>query len=150
MCRFNHQPGTNRRLTPIVSAARGTASSPHALHNWRVRRDVATAPISAGALIAGYAVAVLSGSRTVGGVVLAGLAVVCIAIWARRDGARTAAILAVIGLLAFAMSHLVGLVIGAWPAVLLAAAVVAIASWRLSDSRRAASSGASAIARSSS
>jgi hypothetical protein len=114
----------------------------------RVRHHPATAPISAAGLIAGYAVAVLSGSRALGGVVLACFGIACIAIWMRRDGARTAATLTAIGLLAFAMSHVVALLIGAWPAVLLAAAAVGIASWRLSDSRRAvARSGAGAIAR---
>jgi hypothetical protein len=117
----------------------------------RVRHDPATAPISAAALIAGYGVAVLSGSRALGGVVLACFGVACIAIWMRRDGIRTAATLTVLGLVAFAMSHVVGLVIGAWPAVLIAAAGIGIASWRLSDTRRSvATSGAGAMARPSS
>jgi hypothetical protein len=116
-----------------------------------MRHDPATAPISAGGLIAGYAVAVLSGSRAFGGVVLACFGVACIAIWVRRDGMRTAAKLAALGLVAFAVSHVLGLVIGAWPAVLLAAAGIAIASWRLSDTRRSVvTSGADAVARPSS
>jgi thiol:disulfide interchange protein len=98
--------------------------------------DVATAPISAVGLIAGFGVAVASGSRALGGVVLAAFAVWCIVIWLRRDGRRTAAWLAAVGLFAFVLSHVLGLVIGAWPAVLVAAAATATASWRLSDVHR--------------
>jgi hypothetical protein len=96
---------------------------------------VATAPIAAAGLIAGFAVAVVSGSRPLGGLVLAICGLSCIAIWLRRDGRRTAALLSLAGLLAFAVSHVLGLVIGAWPAVLLAAVATAALCWRLSDAR---------------
>jgi hypothetical protein len=98
-------------------------------------RRLPTAPLAAAGLIAGFAVAVATGSRPLGGVVLAGFGLVCLSIWRRRDGSRTAAVLAFVGLLAFALSHLLGLLIGSWPAVLAAAAFVAVASWRLSDAR---------------
>jgi hypothetical protein len=101
-----------------------------------MRRDLATAPIAATGLIAGYGVAVATGSRPLGGVVLACCGMVCVGIWLARDGARTAAQLAVVGLLAFALSHVLGLLIGGWPAVLVAAAVTALACWRVSDARR--------------
>ena len=94
-----------------------------------------TALLAATGLIAGFAVAVASGSRALGGVVLAIFGVACIAVWLRRDGRQTAILLTVAGLLAFALSHLLGLVIGAWPAVLLTAAGVAALCWRASDSR---------------
>jgi len=97
---------------------------------------VATAPISAAGLIAGFAVAVASGSRALGGVVLACCGLLCIAVWLRRDGRRIAVRLTVIGLLAFALSHVLGLLIGPWPAVLVAAAATATACWRLSDAYR--------------
>jgi hypothetical protein len=100
-----------------------------------VDRPVATAPIAAAGLIAGYAVAVVSGSRPLGGVVLATFGLFCVGIWLVRDGARTAIQLTAVGLAAFALSHLFGLVIGAWPAVLLCAAGTAAACWRLSDAR---------------
>ncbi len=100
-----------------------------------VRPRFATAPLAAAGLIAGYAVAVASGSRPLGGLVLAACGLVCIATWLRRDGRRTATLLTVAGLAAFALSHVIGLIIGAWPAVLLAAAATGIVSWRLSDSR---------------
>jgi hypothetical protein len=96
---------------------------------------VATAPIAAAGLIAGYAAAVASGSRPLGGVVLAGFGLACIAIWLHRDGRWTATRLTIAGLGAFALSHVIGLIIGAWPAVLLAAAALGTVCWRASDSR---------------
>jgi hypothetical protein len=98
--------------------------------------NLPTAPIAAAGLIAGYAVAVATGSRPLGGLVLLAFAIVCIAVWRRRDGRRTAAILTGAGLLAFALSHVLGLVIGAWPAVLVSAAAIGAVCWRLSDARR--------------
>ncbi len=102
--------------------------------------SIATAPLTAAGLIAGYAVAVLSGSRPLGGVVLAAFGLCCVAVWLRRDGRRTAVMLTAAGLTAFALSHLLGLVIGAWPAVLVTAAATATLAWRVSDSRRPISS----------
>jgi hypothetical protein len=97
---------------------------------------VPTAPLAAGGLVAGFAVAIATGSRPLGGVVLAACGLTCIAIWLRRDGRRVAAQLTAAGLLAFALSHLLGLVIGAWPSVLVVSAATAAICWRLSDSRR--------------
>jgi hypothetical protein len=109
-----------------------------------VHSDRATAPIAAAGLIAGYAVAVATGSRPLGGVVLAACGLVCVAIWMRRDGRRTAALLTAVGLFAFALSHVLALAIGAWPAVLLVAAGTAAACWRVSDARRAGAAGRTA------
>jgi hypothetical protein len=95
-----------------------------------------TAVLAAAGLIAGFAVAVVTGSRPLGGVVLAACGLTCIAVWVRRDGRRTAAWLTLAGLAAFAISHLLGLVIGAWPAVFVVAAATAGLCWRVSDSRR--------------
>jgi hypothetical protein len=99
-----------------------------------------TAAMSAAGLIVGYAVAVASGSRPLGGAVLAGFGLICIAAWSRRDGRRTTVQLTVAGLLAFALSHALGLVIGAWPAVLLTAAALGAVCWRRSDSLHMAGS----------
>jgi hypothetical protein len=96
-------------------------------------KNLATAPIAATGLIGGFAVAVASGSRPLGGVVLAICGLLCIAIWLQRDGRQTAIRLTIAGLLAFALSHVLGLVIGAWPAVFLVAAATAMLCWRLSD-----------------
>jgi hypothetical protein len=93
-----------------------------------------TAAIGATGFIAGFAVAVISGSRALGGVVLGICGVVCIAIWLRRDGRQTATALTIAAVLAFALSHVLGLLIGAWPAVLLTTAGMAALCWRVSDS----------------
>jgi hypothetical protein len=106
------------------------------LYARRVLDRLPTAPIAAVALIGGYAVAVSTGSRPLGGVVLALCGLVCVTIWAHRDGRRTTVWLSVGGLGAFALSHVLALAIGAWPAVLTVAAVTAGACWRFSDSRR--------------
>jgi hypothetical protein len=98
-------------------------------------RALPTAPLGAGSLIAGYAVVAATGSRPLGGVVLAIGGLCCIRIWARRHGTRTAARLAGVGLAAFVASHVLALVIGAWPSVLIVAAATAVATWALADSR---------------
>lgn len=97
---------------------------------------VATAPIAAAGLMGGFGVAVASGSRPAGGAVMAAFGLSCIAVWLRRDGRRVAATLTGIGLAAFAFSHVLGMAIGAWPAVTAVSAGTAAACWRLSDSRR--------------
>jgi hypothetical protein len=92
-----------------------------------------TAPVAAGTLIGGYAVAAASGSRPLGGVVLLLGGLWCIRVWTRRNGARTAAVLAGVGLCALVLSHLLALAIGAWPSVLLVSAVMGVAAWSRAD-----------------
>jgi hypothetical protein len=99
---------------------------------------LATAPIAAAGLLAGFGVADATGSRPLGGAVLAACGLACIAVWLRRDGARVTAQLTVAGVSAFALSHVLGHVIGAWPSVLVVSAVTAALCWRLSDAHRAA------------
>jgi len=94
-----------------------------------------TALLAATGFIGGFAVAVISGSRALGGVVLVTFGVACIGIWLRRDGRQTAVVLTLAALVAFAVSHVLGLIIGAWPAVLVTAAATAGLCWRTSDSR---------------
>ncbi len=96
---------------------------------------VATAPLAVTGLIAGFAVAVASGSRPLGGAVMAACGLACIAVWHKRDGRSVAIRLTGVGLAAFVLSHLLGLVIGAWPSVLVVSAVTAALCWRWSDSR---------------
>lgn len=98
-------------------------------------RPIPTAPIAAASLIAGFAVAVSTGSRPLGGVVLAVGGLWCIQAWRRRHGTRTAVILGCIGFGAFVISHLLGLAIGAWPSVLLVSAAVAAIVWTQADAR---------------
>jgi hypothetical protein len=96
-------------------------------------RPVPTAAIAAGALIGGYGVAAGSGSRPLGGLVLAAGGLYCARVWARRDGPRTAAALTGVGLLAFALSHVIAPEIGAWPSVLSVAAATGAVVWVRSD-----------------
>jgi hypothetical protein len=98
-----------------------------------------TAPLAATGLIAGYGVAVGSGSRPLGGAVMAAFGLPCIAIWLRRDGRRTAAELTVFGLAAFAISHVLAEAIHPWPSVLVVSAATAAACWWRSDARRTGS-----------
>ncbi len=107
-------------------------------------RSTPTAPVAAGSLIVAYAVAVASGSRPLGGVVLALGGLWCIRAWTLRHGARTAATLAVVGLAGFAISHVLALAIGPWPSVLTVAAVVAAIAWVRADSRASAGAGSRA------
>ena len=53
-----------------------------------------------------------------------------------RRPARRAVSSTGVGLAAFALSHVLAMVIGAWPSVLVVSAVTAALCWRLSDSRR--------------
>ncbi len=98
-------------------------------------RLLPTAPVAAGSLIAGYAVAAGTGSRPLGGLVLAAGGLWCVREWARRNDLRTAATLGCAGLVAFAGSHVLALAVGAWPAVLLVAAAMGVVAWRRADCR---------------
>jgi hypothetical protein len=98
-------------------------------------RNLPTAPLAAGSLIASYGVVAATGSRPLGGLVLSIGGLCCIRVWMRRHGARTAAQLAGVGFAAFVVSHVLALAIGAWPSVLLVAAVTAVATWALADSQ---------------
>jgi hypothetical protein len=107
-------------------------------------RTIPTAPVAAGSLISGYAVAVASGSRPLGGIVMLIGGMWCVREWTRRRGPRTAITLACVALGAFIVSHVLALGIGAWPAVLLVSALLAAVSWLRAD--RPSAPGAPAIA----
>lgn len=98
-------------------------------------RPVPTAPIAAASLIASYGVVEASGSRPLGGVVLAAGGIWCISAWSRRHGRRTAATLGGAGLGAFVVSHLLALAIGPWPSVLTVAAAMAALAWTQADAQ---------------
>jgi hypothetical protein len=100
------------------------------------RDRLPTAPLAATGLIGGFALAVGTGSRPLGGVFMAACGLPCIAAWLDRDGRGTAAGLTAVGLGAFALSHVLGHAIGAWPAVIFVSAVTAGCCWRFSDARR--------------
>lgn len=96
---------------------------------------IPTAPVAAGALIAGYAVAASSGSRPLGGLVLAAGGLWCLREWDRRNGRRTALALGSVGTAAFVLSHVLAPQIGAWPSVLSVAGATALAAAVVSDRR---------------
>lgn len=94
--------------------------------------------VAAATFLAGFGVAELTGVRAIGGLVLlAG------GVWCGREavsiaGPRRTIVFLVIALAIFVVSHLLGRVIGAWPAVLLSAALVAGAAAALLDRPRVA------------
>jgi hypothetical protein len=94
-----------------------------------------TSLLAAAGLIAGFGTAVGTGSRPLGGLVLAIFGLTCIYFWIKRDGTATAVRLTIVGLTAFALSHVFGLVIGAWPSVFLVSALTAWACWHWSDAK---------------
>ncbi len=97
-------------------------------------RAFPTAPIAAASFVVSYAVVVATGSRPLGGVVLALGGLWCIYAWLQRHGARTATTLGCAGLGLFIASHLLALVIGAWPSVLVVAGAMGVATWVRADS----------------
>lgn len=89
--------------------------------------------IAALTLVVGFAVAQGTGIRALGGVVLvAGGAWCAVRAWGPAGRGRVLAVLA-IGLVCFVGAHLLGLAIGAWPAVVVAALVLGGAAWLLVD-----------------
>jgi hypothetical protein len=92
-----------------------------------------TGALAAAGLVVGFAVASLTGSRPMGGVVLLAAAAVCALIWLRRHPPRHALRLGGALLAAFVVSHGLGLVIGAWPAVVAVSAATFLACRRWSD-----------------
>jgi hypothetical protein len=126
-------PGTPAPVTPTGSAS--SRSPSNATARAPIARRMPTAPVAAGTLIVGYAVAAGTGSRPLGGVVLLVGGLWCVRAWHARQGTRTAVILAFVGLAAFIVSHVLALAIGAWPAVLAVAAAMATAAWLRADAR---------------
>lgn len=96
-------------------------------------RQLPSAPLAAGTLLVGYAVAAGTGSRPLGGVVLAVGGLSCIAIWRRGHGTRTAVALGAFAFSAFVLSHVLALAIGAWPSVLVVSGAMAGVAWRYGD-----------------
>ena len=98
-------------------------------------RQVPTAPVAAASFLAGWGVVAASGSRTAGGLVLAAGGLWCIAAWRRRVGTRTAVALGGAGVAGFVLSHVLGLVIGPWPSVIVVAIAAGALAWIYADAR---------------
>jgi hypothetical protein len=96
-------------------------------------RTLPSSLVAALTLVVGYAVAAATGVRPLGGLVLlAGLAW-CWVLWTDRAGTATAVTLVVGFAVAFAGSHLLALAIGAWPSVLVVAALMGGLAWLRAD-----------------
>lgn len=76
--------------------------------------------------------------RALGGVVLFAGALACGLRWRLLLGFPRALALVAVFLAGFALSHPLGDAIGAWPAVMLVAAVVGVVVWRVADAPAAA------------
>ena len=98
-----------------------------------MKRPLPTWPVAAGSLVLGFAVAELTGIRPVGGIVLLLGASWCALRWRKRAGAGRAALLLGLYAAAFAASHVLGDVVGAWPAVALVAGAVGLGAWLGAD-----------------
>jgi hypothetical protein len=96
-------------------------------------KRVPTSALAAAGLIAGFGVAVATGSRPLGGVIILLFGLPCIYVWLARDDRATALKLTGAGLFAFALSHVLGLIIHPWPSVFVVSAATAAVCWRLSD-----------------
>ena len=96
-----------------------------------------TAAAASGSLVAGYVVARETHVRALGGVVLAAAGAWCAKRWSARAGRGRSAALVGVYLAGFGLSHPLARRVGAWPAVLGAAAASGGASWLLADRRGA-------------
>ena len=92
-----------------------------------------TWPVASGSLLLGFAVAQATGVRPLGGIVLVAGCAWCALRWLRGAGPARTALLVVIYVGAFVLSHVVADALGAWPSVLLAAAVTGLAAYLLAD-----------------
>ncbi|WP_308169178.1 hypothetical protein [Cellulomonas hominis] len=120
----------DRPTSPGVPGPRGAGAS---------RRgplpSVPTAVLAAATLVLGFAVAELTGVRALGGVVLAGGVAWCAARSVRSAGVLRVAAVVALGAVCFVASHVVAGSLGAWPSVVLAAAVLAAGTALLVDRR---------------
>ena len=96
-------------------------------------RPLPTWPIAAGALLLGFAVAELTSVRAIGGAVLILGGLACGLRWRVLLGLPRALALVAAFLAGFALAHPLGNAIGAWPAVVLVAAVVGALTWSTAD-----------------
>jgi hypothetical protein len=99
----------------------------------RTVRPTPTWPIAALALVAGFAVADVTGVRALGGLVLLAAAAWCFVRWRAQAGTGRAVALVAFSGAAFVVSHVIADTLGSWGAVLTVAAAVAAASWLLAD-----------------
>ncbi len=95
-----------------------------------------TWPVASGSLLLGFAVAQLTGVRALGGIVLVAGCAWCALRWLRVGRPRTA-VLVIVYVGAFILSHVIADTLGAWPSVLLMGAAVGAAAYGLADAATA-------------
>ena len=92
-----------------------------------------TWPVACASLLLGFAVAQVTGVRSLGAIVLVAGCAWCGLRWLRVAGVARTALLVAIYVGAFVLSHVVADALGAWPSVLLAAAATGVAAYLLAD-----------------
>jgi hypothetical protein len=94
-------------------------------------RRLVVASVVALALILGFAVATVTGVRWLGGLVLLGAGLWCAwRLWPVAGVWRTV-VIAIVYVVAFAVSHPLGHVIGTWPSVIVVAVVAGVVAYVL-------------------
>ena len=92
-----------------------------------------TWPVAGASLIAGFAVADITGVRALGGLVLLAAAAWLGLRWRAQAGTGRAVALLALYAAAFVLSHVIADTLGTWGAVFTVAAIVTAASWLLAD-----------------
>lgn len=118
-----------------VRGRQRSKATPPAEHYGEGVTSIPTAPIAAAGLIGGYLTASTTGSRPLGGLVLAVIGGVCTRSWYLTGGPKLAGGLLGTYLVAFAGSHVLAKPIGAWPSVFTVSAVTAVAAHLTADRR---------------
>ncbi|WP_309135639.1 hypothetical protein [Cellulomonas sp.] len=93
--------------------------------------------VAAATLVLGFALAQGTGVRALGGAVLLAGGAWCAWRAVRAAGRVPAVVVLLVAVAAFVLSHVAADVLGPWPSVLLAAAVLAATAWALVDRRGA-------------
>ncbi len=101
-------------------------------------------PVAAATLFLGFALAQGTGVRALGGAVLLAGGAWCAWRAGRRVGWPAAVGVLVLAVVAFVLSHVAADLLGAWPSVLLAAAVLGATTWAVVDRARPGTRGAAA------
>lgn len=96
---------------------------------------VRTPIVASLALVLGFAVAQGTGVRWLGGIVLLAGAIWCALAWRAAAGQLVAALAILVYVVGFAVSHPLGVLIGAWPSVVLVAVVCGVLAWLMTGRR---------------
>jgi hypothetical protein len=126
----NHTLGATSSTEPFTASGRWRGPGAFARaatdgYRGAMASRAALPGLVAATFLAGFGVAELTGVRALGGLVLLAGGVWCARIALRLAGPGATVTLVVIALALFVLSHPLGHVIGAWPAVAISAALVA-------------------------